>query len=361
MRLPTQHGLDLGWVANEQFDFGGAVKLGVDAHHGFAGGDIDGGFVVGGAPEVHGNACALEGHADKVAHGFGAVGGQHEGVGFVRLQHAPHAFDVFFGIAPVAFGVEVAQLQHIKLAQPDFGHAVGNFSGHKFAATQRAFVVEQDATGAKNTVAFAVVDRHPVRIQLGHTVGTARVERGGFFLRNGLHFAKHLRGAGLVEADFGIDETHCFQQVQSADAGNVGGGGGLLKTDADKALRRQVVDFIGLDFLHQGNTGPLIGQVVLNQVQVRVRLQPQLGQAPEVDRAGAPVGAIHGVAFIEQQLGEVGTVLPGDASDEGSFLHNVFNSPMEGVALGQHPAHAHKCLQTAQCRPRPGSCPTALR
>jgi hypothetical protein len=35
--------------------------------------------------------------------------------------------------------------------------------------------------------------------------------------------------------------------------------------------------------------------------------------------AGPALDAMHDVAFVEQEFGEIAAVLPGDASDEGDF------------------------------------------
>src|SRR5438552_9669065 len=43
--------------------------------------------------------------------------------------------------------------------------------------------------------------------------------------------------------------------------------------------------------------------------------------APEIRRARAPYRADHLVALREQQLGEVGSVLPGNSGDNGPFGH----------------------------------------
>ena len=63
-------------------------------------------------------------------------------------------------------------------------------------------MVKQDAVAGIHAIGFAVVDDDPVRIHLGHSVGAARVERGGFFLGNFLHQTIKLGCAGLVEACF---------------------------------------------------------------------------------------------------------------------------------------------------------------
>ena len=93
--------------------------------------------------------AALKAMRDEVAHGLGAVGRQHEGVGLVGLQHAPHAFDVFLGVAPVALGVEIAELEHVELAELDLGAPIGDLARDELAAAQRRLVVEQDAAASR--------------------------------------------------------------------------------------------------------------------------------------------------------------------------------------------------------------------
>ena len=280
---------------------------------------VDSGTALAAAGEFQRDIGGLEGHAHKVAHGFSAAGGDDEGVARIGLQHAPHGVNVFLGKAPVALGVQVAQLQRVKLAQADFGDAVGDFAGDEFAPAQRAFVVEQDTAGGKDAVAFAVIDGHPVRIQLGDAVGAARVERGGFRLRHRLHQAEHFRCGGLVEAHFRIDDADGFQQVDSADAGDLRRGDGLRKGDANEALGSQVIDLGGLGVLQQADTGRQVGQVVFDQLQVRMVGNAQLLHAPEIDGAGAAKSAEDAVALFQQQLRKVGAILPGDACNNGFF------------------------------------------
>ncbi len=185
-------------------------------------------------------------------------------------------------------------------------------------------MVEQDAAGAKDVVALAVVHRHPVRIEFGHAIGAARVERCAFNLRNGLHLAKHLGGAGLVKADLGVDQANGFEQVEAANAGDLRGGAGLVKGHAHKALCSQVVNFAGLDLLHKGNAGAQVCQVVFDQMQIGVVLDAQFFDAPEVYGTGAAVGAVNVVALGEQQLRKICAVLACDAGDDGGF-HYFFS------------------------------------
>ncbi len=40
-----------------------------------------------------------------------------------------------------------------------------------------------------------------------------------------------------------------------------------------------------------------------------------------VKKAGASFNAVHGVALVKQELGQVGAVLAGNAGNEGGFVH----------------------------------------
>ena len=74
-------------------------------------------------------------------------------------------------------------------------------------------MVKQNATGAKDVVALAVVHRHPVSIKFGYAVGTAGIKGRALNLRNGLHLAKHFGGGRLIEANLRVDEADGFQQI----------------------------------------------------------------------------------------------------------------------------------------------------
>jgi hypothetical protein len=109
-------------------------------------------------------------------------------------------------------------------------------------------VVEKNAAGAEDAIAFPVVHGHPMGVQLRNTVGAARVEWGFLNLGNRLHLAKHLGCAGLVEPDVLIEQANGFQQVQGPKARDLGCCRRLVETDADKALCREIVNFRRLGF-----------------------------------------------------------------------------------------------------------------
>ena len=76
-------------------------------------------------------------------------------------------------------------------------------------------MVEQYAVAGVHPVRLTVVDRDPVRIKFGYSVGRARIERRSFRLRRFDNLSIKLRRRGLVEADEfleaagadGIEET----------------------------------------------------------------------------------------------------------------------------------------------------------
>ena len=100
---PAEFLLGFARVADEEIDFGGAVVAGV-------------GFDIF-APVEPGVA---EGGFEEFADAVGFAGGDDVIVRFVLLEHEPHGFDVFFGVAPVAFGIEVAEVK----AGRDLGPAI---------------------------------------------------------------------------------------------------------------------------------------------------------------------------------------------------------------------------------------------
>jgi len=182
--LPAKLGLGFGGVADQEFDFGGAEVAGVK-------------FDV----VLPVEADVGEGDFEKFADGVGFAGGDDVVVGLVLLEHQPHSFDVVFGVAPVAFGVEVAHVDLVLLAGEDAGEGAGDFAGDEGFAPAGGFVVEEDAVAGEEVVGFAVVDGLPVGVDFGAGVGAAGVEGGGFGLGHGLDFAKHFGGAGLVVFD----------------------------------------------------------------------------------------------------------------------------------------------------------------
>jgi hypothetical protein len=89
------------------------------------------------------------------------------------------------------------------------------------------------------------------------------------------------------------------------------------------ALRGQVVDLVGLDLLHDADQVGAVGHVAVVQDEVPVvdmRILVQVVDARGVEARGSALDAMHLVALLQQEFGQIGAVLAGDAGDEGDFL-----------------------------------------
>ena len=90
------------------------------------------------------------------------------------------------------------------------------------------------------------------------------------------------------------------------------------------ALRGEVVDFVGLDLLDDADQVGGVGQVAVVEDEAAVgvvRVLVEVVDAVGVEQRGAAFDAVDGVAFVQQEFGEIGAVLAGDAGDECGFGH----------------------------------------
>ena len=108
------------------------------------------------------------------------------------LQHSPHRVDVIAGKAPVSLRVEIAESNFGVESELDSSDAVGDLASDEFEASSWAFVIKEDSGARVHVVALAIIDRDPMSIELGDSVRTAWVERGGLALGNFNDLAEHL-------------------------------------------------------------------------------------------------------------------------------------------------------------------------
>lgn len=88
------------------------------------------------------------------------------------------------------------------------------------------------------------------------------------------------------------------------------------------ALRAQVVDLIGLCFLHDAHQVAGVAQVAVMQLEagiLYVLVLVDVVYALGVKGAGSALDAVHGIAFFQQEFGQVAAVLTGNAGDQGDF------------------------------------------
>ena len=102
-------------------------------------------------------------------------------------------------MAPVALGVEIAEIELVLEAEMDRRDGARDLAGDEGLGPRRAFVVEEDAVRGMHAIGFAVIDRDPIGIELGRGIGRARIERRLLVLRHRLDLAVKLRGRGLIE------------------------------------------------------------------------------------------------------------------------------------------------------------------
>ena len=84
----------------------------------------------------------------KISNRMPLARGDDEVFRLVLLQHEPHGFDVVAGEAPVALGVEIAEIQAFLQSLLDSRGRAGDLSGDESLASPRALVVEQDPLDA---------------------------------------------------------------------------------------------------------------------------------------------------------------------------------------------------------------------
>jgi len=179
-------------------------------------------------------------------------------------------------------------------------------------------VVEEDAVAGKDVVGLAIVDDDPVGVELGHSVGRARVKGRGLVLRDRLHLAVELAGRGLVEAGGEAGLLDGVDEAQGAHGIGLGGVFGQLERDLDMALGRQIIDLVGMDLFQQPVEVARVGQIAIGKEEALVvqrLVVEEVVDAAGVEGAGAADDAVDLVAFFEQQLGEVGAILSGDAGN----------------------------------------------
>src|SRR5512145_526187 len=136
---------------------------------------------------------------DEFAHRVRLAGGEYVIVGSVLLQDHPHSQDIVAGMAPVARGVEIAEVK--LLLQPEFDrrNGAGDLAGDERFAARRPFVVEKNSVRGVHAVRLAIVDGDPIGIKLRRGVGAARIERRRLALWPLPDEPVQLRGRGLIE------------------------------------------------------------------------------------------------------------------------------------------------------------------
>ena len=124
--------------------------------------------------------------------------------------------------------------------------------------------------------------------------------------------------------------SHRFEDARGSDPSHVAGVFRNVEAYANVALRAEIVDLVRFDFCDQREDGDGIRQVAMVQKKTSisaVRIFIDRFETFGVKRRGAADEAMHFVSFAEQKLGQIRTVLAGNASDQ-RFFHVDWCSPL---------------------------------
>ena len=125
----------------------------------------------------------LAGGVEEVADRVHLAGGDHVIAWLVVLDDHPHRFGEVRRVTPVAFGVEVSEVELLLQAGLDADQRARDLARHEGLAAPRGFVIKKDAIRCMHPVRLAVVHRRPEAHRLRYRVRTAWVERRVLALR----------------------------------------------------------------------------------------------------------------------------------------------------------------------------------
>ena len=314
LRVPAQLALGLRGVAPEVDHVGGTIEVLAHGHERLAHkvgrtSRADALLVDALALPAQFNACKAEGQRGKLAHGVLHASGDDEILGRGVLEDEPHTLHVVLGIAPVAQGVEVAQIEAVLLALRDARGSQRNLARDEGFAAALALVVEEDARAAEHIVCLAILLDNPVAIEFGHRVGTIGMEGRLLVLRHFLHLAVQLGGGSLVYLArlLQVIGAHGFEDAQHTNGIYIGRKLGRIKTHLHVALRGEVVDFRGLHLANEFDQRHRVGHVGI--VKVEAGLAFEVGNALAVVHGRTADDAVHFVALGQEKLGKITAIL----------------------------------------------------
>ena len=261
-----------------------------------------------------------KGQPAKLADRGGPPSGDHIIIRHILLQHRPHRLHIVPRMSPIPRGVQIAERQLIRQPQLDARHPVRHLAGHELDTAQRALMIEQNPRGGMQPEALPVIHRHPMRVELGHGIGAARIERRPLALHRLLDLAEHLRGRRLIEPRLRTNDAHRLQHVRSPKPGHGAGEQRLLKRGMHKALRRKIVDLVRLHLLNDADAARQINQIAIMQLHLIEHADPAQSLTNDVSRRRSAQQAMNPVALAEQQSGEIGAILAGNTCDQ-CYLH----------------------------------------
>ena len=177
-------------------------------------------------------------------------------------------------------------------------------------------MVEKNPVAGVHPVRLAIIYRDPVRVHFGATVGASRIKRRFLGLRDLLHKTVHLAGRCLIKPRIDPRLPNGLQKPDRSHTRHVARVFGVVKTDTDMALGRQIVHFIRFDVGCKPAKAACVGQIAVMQVEAGfgiVRIEVDWVETPGVKTAGATDDPMHLIPFGEQQLRQIRSILAANA------------------------------------------------
>lgn len=113
--------------------------------------------------------------------------------------------------------------------------------------------------------------------------------------------------------------TNSFEKSESSGTHNISSVIRVVKGDSHVRLGTQVVHFVRTDRVNPLSQGGSIREVTVVQFHAGtrvVRVDVNVFQPLGIEIRGSADNAMHLVSFLQQEFGQVGSVLAGDACDQ---------------------------------------------
>jgi hypothetical protein len=137
-----------------------------------------------------------------------------------------------------------------------------------------------------------------------------------------LGFTEHFAAGCLNKTGTQSRFADCFQDPDRADASNVGRVFRNVEAHAHVALCTEMINLVRFQFvkkLHQIDRIAEISVVEKHSDAVHVRIGVEMINARSVEGARAANDPVDFVAFLQQQISQITSVLAGDARDQRPF------------------------------------------
>ena len=124
---------------------------------------------------------------------------------------------------------------------------------------------------------------------------------------------------GLVEADAGAEGADRVENGGDADRVDLAGVDRLLERGPDIALPGEIVDLVDARALDHAPDIAELQELEIDELDVAA--MPSSSQAAEIGGCDVAHRADNGMALLQQELRQIGAVLPVDAGDERPLGH----------------------------------------